>query len=274
LKVCYTAAIMLVDGKAIAADILANVAEKVAARPFCAPRLSAITCAPNFETRKYLEMKKKKAAAVGIVLSVVELPADVSTEEAVACITQVVTQSDGVVVQLPFPLSVDRNKLILAVPVEKDPDGFRYGEEGRACFSPVVGAIDEISKRYGVVWDGKRVVVLGEGVLVGRPTAAYARERGARVTVLTKETYDSIKLQQADIIVSGIGQPHFIKPEMVREGVVIFDAGTSEDGGVLAGDVDPEVGSKASLLTPVPGGIGPITIAYLLRNLVLLSMGR
>lgn len=264
---------MLVDGKNIATAILAEVKSEVERRGLV-PRLTAVTCAPNFETRKYLEMKKAKAAAVGITLNVVELPEDVTTDAAVACIKQIAEQSDGVVVQLPFPVQVDRAELIAAVPVEKDPDGFRYGEVAGACFSPVVGAIDEISKRCEVVWEGTQVVVLGEGLLVGRPAAAYARERGAMVTVLTKETYDSAKLRSADIIVSGIGQPHFIKPEFVKEGVVIFDAGTSEDGGVLVGDVAPEVASKASLLTPVPGGIGPVTIAYLLRNLVSLASKR
>lgn len=262
---------MLVDGKAIAAEILAEVAVLTAARPSGALRLSAVTCAANFETKKYLEMKRAKAAAVGIDLVVIELPEHVSTEEAVAGITQVAEQSSGVVVQLPFPAHVDRAALIAAVPVEKDPDGFRYGEVSSACFSPVVGAIDEISNRYDVVWEGKQVVILGEGLLVGRPSAAYARARGARVTVFTKETYDESGLLLADIIVSGIGQPHFIKPDMVKVGVIIFDAGTSEDGGVLVGDVDPATESKAKLLTPVPGGIGPITIACLLRNLVALG---
>lgn len=261
---------MLVDGKIIAADILAAV-EKEVIEFGRSPRLSAITCAPNFETKKYLEMKKAKAAAIGITLNVVELPAEVTTDAAVACIQQIASRSDGVVVQLPFPVQVNRRMLITSVPINKDPDGFRYGEEVGACFSPVVGAIDEISKRHGVAWEGKRVVVLGKGPLVGRPAAAYARSKGAVVTVLTKDTYDQSKLQLADIIVSGIGQPHFIKPDMVKEGVIIFDAGTSEDGGVLVGDVDPATASKASLLTPVPGGIGPITIAYLLRNLVELA---
>lgn len=261
---------MLVDGKAIAADILAAVLKEVEMLGR-SPRLSAVTCAPNFETQKYLQMKKAKAATVGITLNVVELPAEVTTEAAVASIKQVAEQSDGVVVQLPFPPQIDRSALIAAVPVAKDPDGFRYGEVEGSCFSPVVGAIDEISKRDGVTWEGKRVVVLGEGLLVGRPAAAYARERGAEVMVLTKENYEAAKLQPADILISGIGQPHFIKSDMVKEGVVVFDAGTSEDGGVLVGDVDPAVGSKASLLTPVPGGIGPITIAYLLRNLVDLT---
>lgn len=258
---------MLVDGKALAAAILVDVKNEVEKLGF-SPRLSAITCAPNFETRKYLEIKKTKAAAVGITLNVVELPADVTTDEAVACVKQVSEQSDGVVVQLPFPVQINRDKLIQAVPVMKDPDGFRYGEVIEACFSPVVGAIDEIGKQHGVSWSGKKVVILGDGLLVGRPSVVYARNKTAQVVVLTKDTYDQNQLLLADIIISGIGQPHFIKSEMVKEEVIIFDAGTSEDGGVLVGDVDPMVGSKAKLLTPVPGGIGPITIAYLLRNLV------
>jgi methylenetetrahydrofolate dehydrogenase (NADP+)/methenyltetrahydrofolate cyclohydrolase len=261
---------MLVDGRALAADILEEVKHRVATLGRT-PRLSAVTAAPNFETKKYLEMKKAKAAAVGIVLTVVELPAEVTTAAAVACVREVAAQSDGVVVQLPFPAQVDRAALLAAVPPEKDPDGFQYGRVADACLPPVVGAIDEISQRHQVVWQGKRVVVLGEGLLVGRPAAAYARGRGAVVSVLTKESYDAALLRQADIIISGIGQPHFITADLVQPGVVVFDAGTSEDGGVLVGDADPSVADVAALLTPVPGGIGPITIAYLLRNLVALS---
>ncbi|MCB9812553.1 bifunctional 5,10-methylenetetrahydrofolate dehydrogenase/5,10-methenyltetrahydrofolate cyclohydrolase [Candidatus Nomurabacteria bacterium] len=262
---------MLVDGKTIAAEILAEVAKTVAGGPKGPPRLSAITCAPNFETQKYLEMKRTKAASVGVVLNVVELPQGATTEMAAACIRQVAAQSDGIVVQLPLPPQIDREAVLTAVPVSKDPDGFRYGEVPEACLSPVVGAIDEISRRHDVAWEGKQVVVLGGGRLVGQPAAAYARGRGAMVTVLTRDTYDTAALRPADIIVSGIGQPHFITADLVKPGVVIFDAGTSEDGGVLVGDVDPAVAAQAALLTPVPGGIGPITIAYLLRNLVQLA---
>lgn len=258
---------MLVDGKAIAAALLGAVKNEVSTLPQ-APRLSAITCAPNFETKKYLAMKQAKAAAVGIILQVVELPATVTTAEVIACVTKAIAESDGVVVQLPLPAQVDRRAVLAAVPIDKDPDGFQYGQVAGACLSPVVGAIDEISKRYGVAWEGKQVVVLGAGVLVGQPAAAYARTKGAAVQVLTKETYDKAALLSADIIISGIGQPHFISFDMVKAGVVIFDAGASEEGGVLAGDVDPAAASKAALLTPVPGGIGPITIAYLFRNLI------
>lgn len=261
---------MLVDGKTIAAEMLQSVAKDTATIN-AVPRLAAITCAPNFETQKYLEMKKRKALSAGIVLKVVELPEDATTKDVVSCVEQVVKESNGVVVQLPLPSQIDREVVLAAVPVNKDPDGFSYGEANDACLPPVAGAIDEISKRHKIEWQDKKVVVLGGGRLVGLPAAEYARRSGAQVTLLTKETYDETALRKADIIISGIGQPHFIKPEMVKNGVVIFDAGTSEDGGVLAGDVDPAVVDKASIMTPVPGGIGPITITYLLRNLVGLA---
>ena len=261
---------MTVDGREIAADILAALREEVL-KLGRTPCLTAITCAPNFETKKYLEMKKQKAASVGVSLSVVELPVESKTEDVIRCVERVADETDGIVVQLPLPKHIDTEKVLAAVPVFKDPDGFLYGQDLKACLSPVVGAIDEISQRHGVVWEGKRVVVLGAGRLVGRPAAAYARERGAAVTVLTRETYDEAALRLADIIISGVGQPNLITPALVKEHVIIFDAGTSEDGGVLVGDVSPLVAEKASLLTPVPGGIGPITIAYLLRNLVRLA---
>lgn len=261
---------MLVDGKAIAANILQSIEKEISTLSI-SPKMTAITCAPNFETQKYLDMKKRKAASVGVALNVVELPANVSTEDVLFCIEKVAKESDGIVVQLPLPVHIDRECVLAAVPHDKDPDGFSYGKVADACLPPVAGAIDEISKIHKIDWRGKNVVVLGGGRLVGLPAAEYADQAGASVIVLTKENYDEAILMTADIVISGIGQPHFIKPEMVKEGVVLFDAGTSEDGGVLVGDVDPTVEKKAELITPVPGGIGPITIAYLLRNLVRLA---
>lgn len=258
---------MIVDGKAIAADILESVAKDVSClgRVLC---MAAITCAPNFETKKYLEMKKRRAAAAGISLKVVELPDEATTEDVLACIERVSAKSDGIVVQLPLPEQIDKEKVIAAVPVDKDPDGFHYENDSSACLPPVIGAIDEISKRYNIEWKGKQIVVLGEGILVGLPAAHYAKRAGAEVTVITRHSPNEEAVKSADIIISGIGQPHFITVDLIKEGVVIFDAGTSEEGGVLVGDADPSVADKAALLTPVPGGIGPITIACLLRNLV------
>lgn len=260
---------MLVDGKAIASDILNSVALDVA-KLGNVPRLAAITCAPNFETQKYLQMKRLKATSVGVVLKVIELPVEATTKEVIDCVKQVAKESDGIVIQLPFPKQINLDEILSEIPSSKDPDGFCYGVNDLACMPPVVGAIDEISLREKLIWKDKQVIILGMGRLVGAPAAQYARRSGAIVNVLTKETYNEKLLLNADIIVSGIGQPHFIKSSMIKRGVVIFDAGTSEEGGVLVGDVDPQVADKAALITPVPGGIGPITIACLLRNLVQL----
>ena len=260
---------MIIDGKAIAADILAEVATEV--ESLGEVTLTAITCAPNFETKKYLEMKQRKAAAVGVTLNVVELPVETTTEQFVSQVFHIAQSTHGVVVQLPLPEHIDKDIVLRAVPVEKDPDVFAYGEKRDRVLPPVVGAIDEISQLHEVEWKNKRVVVLGQGTLVGKPAARYARKRGARVRVYEEGTLDLRSLKTADIIISGIGKPAFITADMVQEGVVVFDAGTSEDGGELKGDVHLDVASHAQLMTPVPGGIGPITIAYLLKNLVTLA---
>ncbi len=263
---------MLIDGKSIAAEILDQVKTDVEAigRPVT---MAAITCAPNFETKKYLEMKKRRAEAVGVTLQIIELPVDSTTEQVASTVFKYAQESNGVVVQLPLPEHIDKEVVLRAVPIGKDPDVFGYGEKRDRVLPPVVGAIDEISKLHEVEWKNKRVVVLGQGTLVGKPAARYARKKGARVRVYEDGTLDQSSLKTADIIISGIGQAHFIKPDMVQEGVILFDAGTSEDGGVLVGDVHPDAESVAALLTPVPGGIGPITIAYLLKNVVMLARG-
>lgn len=262
---------MLVDGKKIAKKILDEVKQEVEKLPN-QPRLSVIACNPNFETQKYLKMKKAKASLVGIAFNLVEMPEQTTTKEMKTCVNQIAMFSDGVVVQLPLPLQIDKDIVLDSIPPEKDPDGFNYGKIKNVCMSPVVGAIDEISKFHKIEWRGKKVIILGLGRLVGIPAKHYAQEKGAKVEALTKENYSASFLKEADIIISGIGQPHFITLDMVKEGVVVFDAGTSEDNGVLAGDASPDLVKKASLLTPVPGGIGPITIAYLLRNLARLNL--
>ena len=253
----------------MAADLLAEVSKTVATLPRTL-RLSAVTCAPNFETQKYLQMKKRRAALAGITLNVVELPEEATTEQAIACVEAVAKDSEGVVVQLPLPAQIDREAVLAAVPVKKDPDGFQYGKVDGACLPPVVGAIDEMSRKYNIQWEGKCVVVLGDGRLVGKPALVYALGRCADAPIVTRENSAEL-LPDADILISGIGQPHYITPDMLKEGVVVFDAGTSEEGGELVGDVHPDVADKAALFTPVPGGIGPMTIACLLRNVVILA---
>jgi methylenetetrahydrofolate dehydrogenase (NADP+)/methenyltetrahydrofolate cyclohydrolase len=158
--------------------------------------------------------------------------------------------------------------------VSHDVDVTRYDGSDNTLLPPVVGAIAEISRTHNVSFANRSVVVVGNGRLVGAPAAAYAAKEGARVTVVTKDSDNISATRDADIIILGAGSPGLLTPDMVKEGVVVFDAGTSEEGGMLVGDADPAVVQKAALLTPVPGGIGPLTIAILLKNVLYLATHR
>jgi methylenetetrahydrofolate dehydrogenase (NADP+)/methenyltetrahydrofolate cyclohydrolase len=132
----------------------------------------------------------------------------------------------------------------------------------------VVSAVDEILKRNNVSLKKNKFVVAGKGKLVGRPVAVWLAGEGADVLAVDDQTGDINKqLKQADVIISGIGKPGFITPDMIKDGVVLIDAGTSEQAGKLAGDIDPACADKASLLTPVPGGVGPVVLSMLFNNL-------
>lgn len=261
----------VVDGKKIALDISTATAATVAALPF-PPTLRVVACNPNFETQKYLALKKAKAEALGIVLTVEILPESTTTAEVVSVVKEDVKEADGVIVQLPLPAHIDTAAVLAAVPASHDVDAFKYQTGETTVLPPVVGAINEIAKQHQVQFKDKQVVIFGAGRLVGAPAARYATLQGAKVTVLTEDSTDSAAVVlAADIIILGVGKPNLLTPDMVKEGVVVFDAGASEDGGLLVGDADPAVANKASLFTPVPGGIGPMTIALLFRNLLELK---
>ena len=260
----------LVDGRRLAAEI-ANEVSLLVKNLEVVPQLMVLTCDPNFETRKFLALKQAKAEAVGIKMKTVELSAESTTEQMLETLKQESEKFQGIIVQLPLPKHIDTDSVLKAIPKEKNVDRFDYVGEDTDILPPVVGAIDEISKHYGVKWQKKLVVVFGQGRLVGQPAALYAKSKGASVSIITEETKDvDLITKKADIIILGVGQPNLLTKEMVKDGVVVFDAGASEDGGLLVGDASPETGSKASLLTPVPGGIGPMTVILLFRNLLKL----
>lgn len=264
---------MIVDGKAIAADIRQSVAATIAASGV-PPRLGIIACAPNFETRTYLDLKEKIAASLGVVVTRSVLEVESDTEAIIAAVKACALETDGVIVQLPLPGHIDRAAVLAAIPPEKDVDAFGYQGEATEVLPPVIGAIREIAAQTGVRWKEARVVIFGSGKLVGEPAVRFVQAEGAVVSVVDKDTDASAAealAREADIIILGVGKPHMLLPHMVKEGVVVFDAGASEDGGVIVGDADPKVAEKASVFTPVPGGIGPITIALIFRNLLKLQ---
>jgi len=262
---------MIIDGRVIAKEILADVKTRVAKLP-TPPRLTVFTCTPDFATRKYLALKRKKAHEAGIAVSVVEFDVEATVPEMVTSIRAAHLMCNGIIVQLPFPARIPVDEVITAIAPSHDVDCMTYDGSPTDRLPPVVGAIAEIATRHDVVWKGAHVVVIGRGRLVGLPAAIFAQANGATVTVVDKGTLDIVSITRtADIIITGAGAPHIITPDMVAPGVVIFDAGTSEDGGELVGDVHKDVANVASIFTPVPGGIGPITVAVLLRNTITSS---
>jgi len=261
---------MIIDGGKIAAEILEEVSLMVKELPL-PPRLTVFTCAPNFETKKFLTLKQKRAAEVGILVTVVEFPPAVELSEIQSAITATHLTSDGIIVQLPFPPQIPIQHVLDKISPTHDVDALFYAGIGEEILPPVVGAIDVIAQRQRIIFKDKQVVVVGYGRLVGSPAKLYAESKGANVKVIQKDTAGAKDIiGNADILILGAGVPGLITPDIIKDSVVIFDAGASEEGGILVGDAVPEVASKASLLTPVPGGIGPITIAVLLRNLIVL----
>lgn len=260
---------MIVDGKKIAEAIYARIKARVAAL-HRAPVLAIITCAPNFETQKYLALKQKKATEVGIEVKVIEMKPDDTTDTFIAQIHAEVPRCDGLIVQLPLPPHIDTEAVLQAIPTTHDVDALNT--QTTAVHSPVVGAIEVILLHHEVPVIGAFVTIVGSGRLVGKPAYAWFTERGAHVSLVTKDTeHISNYTKTADIIVCGAGVPGLLKPDMIQGGACVLDAGVSEVGGELRGDADPLCAEKAGLLTPVPGGVGPITIAILLKNVVDLA---
>ncbi len=265
---------MILNGRALASEILTDVRTGLHART-CTVR--AVVVQPSPATESYLAIKESRAKEAGMHLEVVRLKQTAHVDDVIEVVRR--DGADAVIVQLPLPSNIDTNAVLSQIPVEKDADVlsreaytlFEKGEAG-ALVPPVAGAVLEILTRAGVPLPGAKVVVVGEGRLVGKPVAVLLRRLGAVVTVIDKTTeHPEQFLREADIIVSGAGEAHFIKPEMVKEGVVLIDAGTSESGGAIAGDMDPACAEKASLFTPVPGGVGPIAVAFLFKNASTLS---
>lgn len=264
---------MIVDGRAIAQDVL-----KEAAALGRSLVVRAVVVSPSPATESYLKVKSARAADAGMRLDVVELPDGATTEEVIAAVQA--PGADSVIVQLPLPEALDQEAVLGAIPVGADPDVLSpeayerfVADADSALLPPVVDAIKEIFDRHHVDPAGKRALVIGNGRLVGQPAFEWLRRQGADVVVVTRASEAALPtlLPEMDIVVSGAGSPGLILPGHLKEGVVLVDAGTSESGGQIRGDADPACADKASLFTPVPGGVGPLAVACLFRNAAKLA---
>lgn len=270
---------MIVDGKKLAEEIKTELSSVVSGMGKKL-RLAVIYVGKNNVTDKFLEQKKKFSSAVGIDLRIYNIEESVTTNQLRKKLAEIVhiKENTGVIVQLPLPKQINTQYILDGIIPEKDPDMLSSKSVGAfstgrsKILHPVVGAVKFIFKNYGIELKAKKVVVLGTGRLVGKPIATWLINEGATVTAIDENTTDpTLHTINADILISGMGMPNLIKPDMVRDGVVAIDCGTSEAIGKIAGDLDPAISEKASLFTPVPGGVGPLTVAMLFKNLVELG---
>ena len=270
---------MLIDGKKMAEELKTSLASEVF-KLSKKPRLAVIRVGGDPVTEKFMEQKKKFGGAVGIDVRIYNIEDDITTSKLREKVSEIVhiEENTGVIIQLPLPKQINTQYILDAITPEKGPDmlsskSVGLFSSGRSkILPPVVGAIDHIFTAYGIQLKAKKVVVLGVGRLVGKPAAIWLINHGATVTAIDENTDDpTLYTVNADIIISGVGMPHLIGADMVKDGVIAIDCGTSEANGKLAGDMDPAVAEKASLFTPVPGGVGPLTVAMLFKNLVELA---
>lgn len=264
---------MNVDGRAIAQDILKEVREMLDGKPLT---MRAIVVAPTMATQSYMRAKARAAETAGITFEVLELPESASTDQVAEAARAPGT--DAVIVQLPLPEHIVTSRVLAAISPNADADALTPDARASGMpIPPVAAAVEEVLARTGVAIEGAHVAVVGKGRLVGEPVATRLAALGAIVESFDDQTFTQSALANADIVVSGTGVPYLIMPDMVKEGVVLIDAGTSEapegavEGSRLLGDIDPAAASKASVYTPVPGGIGPVTVACLMRNAALLK---
>lgn len=255
---------MIIDGKQIA-EILYT---EMATRDTSGITLGILVGEASPVIESFVRIKGRAAERLGIEIVRAELPEGASTADALQALQTLALECTGVIVQLPLPEAIDAEILIAAIPPEKDVDGI--APQSRAV-APVALAVIEILQRGGIDPQGKRAVVVGNGRLVGEPTAKLLSSLGAHVSIVTLEEGSLDELKEADIVVLGAGSPGFVKPEHLKQGVALIDAGTSEQGGAIRGDADSACAEKAALFTPVPGGVGPVAVAMIFKNLFDLS---
>jgi methylenetetrahydrofolate dehydrogenase (NADP+)/methenyltetrahydrofolate cyclohydrolase len=282
---------ILIDGKKIAAEIRHEIAEEVknrASKGLRIPHLAAILVGNDGSSETYVSNKVKDCTEVGFRSTLVRFPGSVTEEMLLSKIAELNgdTDIDGFIVQLPLPKHIKEYKITEAIDPSKDADGFHPVNIGKMvigmqCFLPATPyGIMELIKRYRIETSGRNCVVIGRSNIVGRPVGILLSQKGTDATVTMVHSRSSnIKetVRSADIVIAAIGSPRFVTEDMVREGAVVIDVGTTrinapdtKSGWKLAGDVDFEkVAPKCSFITPVPGGVGPMTRVSLLRNTLL-----
>lgn len=269
----------IISGTQLASQIKSNVAQQISqyvAQGKRAPGLAVILVGADPASQVYVGSKRKSCAEIGITSKSYDLP-ETTTEQALLELIEELNQDtevDGILVQLPLPKHIDSTKVIEQISPEKDVDGFHPYNVGRLCQRiPTLRActpygVMKLLETTGISFYGKHAVIVGASNIVGRPMALELLLAGCTVTVTHRFTEDlASHIRQADILVVAVGKPKFIKGEWIKEGAVVVDVGINRLEGKLVGDVEFDVAAqRASYITPVPGGVGPMTVAMLMQN--------
>ncbi len=269
----------IISGTQLASQIKSNVAQQISqyvAQGKRAPGLAVILVGADPASQVYVGSKRKSCAEIGITSKSYDLP-ETTTEQALLELIEELNQDtevDGILVQLPLPKHIDSTKVIEQISPEKDVDGFHPYNVGRLCQRiPTLRActpygVMKLLETTGISFYGKHAVIVGASNIVGRPMALELLLAGCTVTVTHRFTEDlASHIRQADILVVAVGKPKFIKGEWIKEGAVVVDVGINRLEGKLVGDVEFDIAAqRAAYITPVPGGVGPMTVAMLMQN--------
>jgi len=265
----------ILDGKKLSQKIKNELKEEIKKLSYT-PKLAVILVGSDPASHTYVKMKKKACEEVGIESVVIMMDENISEENLLAKIEEINKDSsiNGLLIQLPLPKHINTNKILEAVDPIKDVDGFHpynMGKlvEGLDTFAPCTPlGVMELFREYDIELKGKDVCVVGASNIVGKPMWALLVNAWATVDICHIETKDlASHTKRADIVIVGVGKPNLITADMVKDGVIVVDIGINKVDGKIVGDVDFEnVSKKASYITPVPGGVGPMTIAMLLKN--------
>jgi len=259
------------DGKKIRDEILQELKDQVELLAIT-PVLAVIWIGDDFASARYIEAKQRAAEKIGIHFDLIKYSNNATLEIITNRVNELNNNDSihGIMVQIPVPKRFDQEDIISQILPHKDIDGLRYCMQKPCGFlPPVTLSIKEAIKRSNVFLKGAKVTIIGKGFLVGGPIARMLEKDVAELRIADKNTpYLATITKDSDIVISATGSANIIKPNMIKDGVVLIDAGTTEVGGKLAGDIDKACYKKSSYYTPVPGGIGPVTVAMLMRNVV------
>ncbi len=267
----------LIDGNKIAHNIL-NKLEREIKKNKLKLKVSVILVGNNHVSLSYIKQKAKTANRIGVDFNLYKLPLKIKEDKLIKEIKKIEKKSSGIIVQLPLPFNLNRENVLNSISCEKDIDFLsknslsQFYSEDFSFLPPVVSAINYIFKNIKISVKGKNIVLVGYGILVGKPLSFWLASSGATISVLNKETPDFKKFTfNADVLISGVGKKDLIKPNMVKKNVIVIDAGSSYFNKKIVGDVSSSVFKKSLMHCPVPGGVGPITTACLFENLVKLN---